>query len=217
MKKLRKFRLPSLLVLVTLFISCENESLDSDGIISNDFHINEPSVPNSIENAPDQSGFFVTRGENVDAIIFIDFKAGLTASIEVDNAVFCDGFPNNDALQMVPTQQVDIPNDPDRFQIIQKGEAYFEVYEGVINEFLCDFIQHAPLIASGTASTVLTDNDLTIYNRSNPKNINAFGFTAKGILTDQNGDPVNFKANYRGTWDGQDFTSLREVVKISLN
>ena len=171
---------------------------------------------NSIGNAPARSGAIVTRDDEVIAILFIDYRRGLTASVGVDNALFCNPFPNEDAFQMIPTLKVDIPNDPDRFKVLQKGSAYFEIYEGVINEFLCDFIQKAPLVASGEADVVLTDNDLTINERENSRNKNAFGFTAKGTLTDQNANPVNFKANYRGTWDGQDFSTMKEVTNIRL-
>ena len=171
-----------LLALVVMAFSCQNEMEDLPQINLNSSKSEKSSHPNSIENSPDQSGFFVTRGEDVIAILFIDFKAGLTGTVGVDNALFCDPFPNFDAFQMIPTQQVDIPNDPLRLQIIQKGEAYFEVYDGVINEFICNFVQNTPRLAQGTASVVLTDNDLIVFERDDPNNINAFGLNAKGVF-----------------------------------
>lgn len=120
---------------------------------------------------------------------------------------------------MIPTQQVDLPNDPKRLQILQKGKLRVEVYDGLINdnEFICSFIQNTPLLAAGTARVVWTDNDLIIYERDDPKNRNAFSFNAKGVLSDPNESPVRLRANYHLTWDGQDWPARKEVFNIRLN
>ncbi len=171
----------------------------------------------SMGNPPGQSGFVVSRdGEEILATLFIDFKAGLTASIGADNEGFCNPFPNFDALELIPIQEVDIPNDERRRQILSKGETYVEVYDGIINGFFCDFIANTPRLASGNAKFVLTDNDFEIYLRDDPKNSNAFGFNARGNLRDDNGDHVSFNAHYRVSWDGNDFASANEQSKISL-
>ncbi len=216
MKKL--FVLP---LLSTLLLSCEIEPVELaipvSAISIEQSELHPIAQSNSRHNAPAQSGFIVSRnGEEVLATLFIDFKTGLTASIGADNAGFCNPFPNFDALELIPIQEVNIPNDDLRRQILAKGETYVEVYDGIINEFLCDFFANTPRLASGNANFVLTDNDFEIFLREDPKNANAFGFNAMGTLEDENGDPVDLKAHYRAVWDGIDFASFKEQAKISL-
>ena len=62
-----------------------------------------------------------------------------------------------------------------------------------------------------------TDNDLTIYLRDNPKNHNAFGISAKGVLQDQSGNDLNFKLNYKFLWDGINDESIREILNFRLD
>lgn len=201
-----------------LLLSCKSETEDSLFIDQVNGETATTLSRSRIDNAPEQSGFIVTRGEGeVVAILLIDFDAGLTASFGVDNALFCNPFPNFDAFQVLPIQQVDIPNAPNRLKIIHQGSGYFEVYDGIINEFLCDFIQNTPLIAYGMADVIVTDNDRDAYLPHDNKNHNASALIAKGILTDQNGDPVEFKANYQLVWDGSDPNTIKEHAKISLN
>ena len=142
--------------LVTILLSCENQDVN-DALINVELP-NEKAIASAntgIENAPHQSGFIVTREDANLIFVMVDFEKNITITVGVDNYDFCNPFPNFDAFKTVPSQQVDIPNDPLRVQIVQKGVAYFEVIQGAIlpNEFICDFIQNNELIASGYART----------------------------------------------------------------
>ena len=100
-------------------------------------------------------------------------------------------------------------------QLIQGTDVRTSVWP--FTTFDCSLFQNTPPLAEGFVDLVNTDNDLLVFLNPNNVNHNAFGFTAHGQLNGPNGEQMQFGGVFRSVWDGNDPSTLREVIRINLN
>ncbi len=200
----------SLFIILLLFFGCSQQN---ESILSSNNNPGGNEV-DALLKPPAQSGPYVMRYDAIVAFLFSDAKTGLTATLGVDNALYCSG---QFAFDLLPLQEIDSPADVNRFINLQKGDVQTEIYEGVfLGGNLCDFFSANPLLATGTSSIVLTDNDLLAYLPHDNVNSNAFGIQAHGELTTTTGEIVKFTGISRSVWDGVDPGSFKSSDHIFL-
>lgn len=214
-----------LFVTFVLFTACEEQDIvanqssrNSANLSAGDDEILETET--GFENAPAQSGFIVTRQDEIFGLVFggflyTDEKTGLTATYAVDNEVFCAREPG--AFDLIPTQLVDIPNpdNEDRLKVLQKGLVTTTVYDGLYEPPLCEFIASTPILAKGKAKMVHTDNDFFAFFRDN-KNRNTATIRVFGEINKPTGEPVFYDGIYQINWDAKDFSTIRTKKKIQI-
>jgi hypothetical protein len=135
---------------------------------------------------PDQSGV-VMRGDDILAVFSVDEKAGLSAVLGGEVAVFCAGIIDFD---VIPFQRVDVPEDVNRVIDLFKGEVRTEVYDvtfDVFSGFPCDLFEGVEPLATGMSRVVLTGSDVNAFDNPDNRNRNAFGWQAHGKLDGADG------------------------------
>ncbi|MDH3676364.1 MAG: hypothetical protein OES12_12790 [Anaerolineae bacterium] len=72
-------------------------------------------------------------------------------------------------------------------------------------------------IATGYSRFRLNDSDVIPGLNPDRHNANAFGFNAHGdLLYFDTGEPARFTMYVHAVWDGENFDTLREVVRTTL-
>lgn len=195
-------KLTFLLTLTVLFlIGCSTEEVSTvDSSIEND------SYAKGIANAPEQSGMYVIRREGLGADLFVDAKTGLTLISSIDIVAFCSGDPN--FMEAEPIQLVDIPNNDEHFIVLQQGDVYTVVYDGIFDGSitLCDFLLNTPVLAEGISRLIYNDNDIfSIADNTT----NTWSIKLNGRLLNQDNESKNLSANFHAVWDkeGRFFSS----------
>jgi hypothetical protein len=112
---------------------------------------------------------------------------------------------------VVMYQNVDVPSNADRIVTTMKGEVRTSVWS-----MDADFCSDAPL-AEGMSSVVMTDNDFFAWDYATGPNANSFGISAHGKLLGPDGETLVFSMHDRIVWDGDDFSTFKNKIKVSLH
>lgn len=161
---------------------------------------------------PAQSGMIVARGQDIFFGHYIDPAKGLGATVGIDVREYCLG---NFAPELVYVQDIDVPDDANRFlQIFTSESITVDIWP--FTAFDCALFLTVDPVASGTAAIIGTDNDVEVYQNPDNVNWNAFGFTARGRLTADDGDSTFLNTVYRCVWDGHDGDSGTCIGVINL-
>jgi len=139
----------------------------------------------------------------------------MTAFLAVDNEAWCSG-EGLASFDFVPLQGIDVPEDPNRYIRLEKGEVRTTVHEGVFSGEICEFVANHPKVAEGTSILVSTDNDLLTYLTTDNVNANIFGARTKGELTTMSGEKVDFMAVTGTVRDSVDLDAAKNVNIVSL-
>jgi hypothetical protein len=123
----------SLFIILLLFFGCSQ----LDNTILSSENNSSGNDAGDLLKPPAQSGPYVMRYNSAVAFIFSDAKTGLTATLGVDNLLFCAG---QFAFDLLPLQEIDSPADVNRLINLQKGDVQTNIYEGIyVAGSVCDF------------------------------------------------------------------------------
>jgi hypothetical protein len=145
-----------------------------------------------------------------------DFRSGLAAWFGIDIVAACSGGDPN--FSTIHFQDLTLPQADQRIIRVANADALPVTVWRVedLDEIGCPIGTAAP-IASGQVRLRYTDNDTLAFVGDN-RNANAWGFTAHGILTRSNGQPVQFSSTLRQVWDGADGLKINQtVISIRLS
>ncbi len=164
---------------------------------------------------PDSSGI-VTRGDGALLYWAFDAEVGASVFLGADPLELCVGVIELDVIDL---QEIDVPDDRNRFLEMLRGEVTTSVWPFVITgPAECPKFFTTEPLATGVSDVVWTDNDARIFANPDNRNHNAFGFAARGTLIGPDGEELRFSAHERITWDGHDFAaSAKSSVKINLH
>ena len=167
----------------------------------------------ALADPPAASGPNVVRFEDTFAVFYPDVRNGLSVTIGADVVEDCNG---NFDPEVVSIQDIHVPEDANRIiEIIHGDELITEVWP--FTDFDCELFTTVDPVGAGTSDLVSTDNDLVVFLTEDNVNWNAFGFTAHGWLTAQDGSEVRFNGVSRCLWDGNDGDTFRCVDRIGLH
>jgi hypothetical protein len=147
---------------------------------------------------------------------FPDFRSGLAAWFGIDIVAACSGGDPN--ISTIRFQDITIPEADQRIITVAHSDALPVTVWRVedLDEVGCPIGRAAP-IAFGQVRLHFTDNDVVAFIGDN-QNANAWGFTAQGVLTQSNGQPVQFSSIHRNVWDGVDALKLNHfVIRVQLH
>lgn len=155
----------------------------------------------------------VDRTEAPFAWFMADTESGMQVHFGRDIVSLCQGTGGqNDLLDI---KVITNPQEALRQLRTVKGEVKTSVWP--IGPNSCARYATETPLATGMTNFRGTDNDVAPFNRPDPKNTNAWGFSANGHLTGADGGRMIFSATQRGTWDGSDPASERVVTNIRLH
>lgn len=148
-------------------------------------------------NGPTSPGPYIIRSEGWFGYGHADYRRGVSATYGFDPVELCQGTYDP---ELVPIQEIGVPQDVDRFIALQRGPVSAQVWP--FTDFDCTlFLNNAPL-ATGLVQLVYTDNDFLAWLRD-PTNQNAWGWTAGGTLTRPDGSQAELQAVIRLVYDSQ--------------
>jgi hypothetical protein len=166
---------------------------------------------------PASSGPIVVRfeldGEDGVGFFYADERKGLSVTIGVDVVADCNGTFDAD---LVSIQEIHVPEDANRIISLLNGDDLTTTV-WPFTEFDCGLFTTIEPVATGTSDLVLTDNDLDVGLTPDNVNWNAFGFTAHGLLTAQDGSDVHFNGVERCVWDGNNGATFSCVERINMH
>ena len=195
------------LFIATLMFACETNEID---LVDDTVTLSESESMRGIANAPEQSGPYLFRFEEIFAILLIDLEKGISVTMGVDEIAFCNGEVFWDFAM---TQFIDIPNDELRAIALQQDETYTEVFDGAYaGGDLCDFFTNTPILAEGMSKFIYNDNDVFYSDATN--NTNSWGFRCHGRLMNQDGEMKNLSASYHEVWDKQDRLKSKTSIRL---
>ena len=189
----------------TVMFACTNEPL----IEPNETLLEANSK--GIANAPEESGMYLTRGEQQAWIYTIsDVKTELTMVIGLNVTTACNG--GNPIFDYLSFQEVSNPNN--MVVNLVQGDIHVEVFE-YFPFPSCNFIYSNKRLAEGTANIIYTDNDLYAYE--NPgNNYNAFSLMITGQIEGEDGSMKNLQGGFHARWNPNDPDSYTQSVFVRL-
>jgi len=167
----------------------------------------------ALADPPPSSGPNVVRFEDTFAVFYSDARKGLSVTIGADVVEDCNG---NFEPELVSIQEIRVPEDANRIIGILKGDDLMTTV-WPFTDFDCGLFTTEEPVATGTSDLVLTDNDVLVFLTPDNVNWNAFGFTAHGLLTAQDGSDVRFNGVQRCIWDGNNDATFRCVERINVH
>ena len=167
----------------------------------------------ALADPPSSSGPNVVRFEDTFAVFYSDARTGLSVTIGADVVEDCNG---NFEPELVSIQEIHVPEDANRIISILHGDDLMTTV-WPFTDFNCDLFTTEEPVATGTSDLVLTDNDLLVFLTPDNVNWNAFGFTAHGLLTAQDGSDVHFNGVQRCRWDGNNDATFGCVERINVH
>ncbi len=165
-----------------------------------------------IGNAPEQSGPYLIRIDDIGAYFLVDSKTGLSLGFGADKIAFCNGDP--DPFEVEPIQFIDIPSNELRLIFLQQGEVYAEVFNGIWDGSIpfCNFLLNTPVLAEGMVQFIYTDNDY--LGLSNSNNTNTWGARVHGRLLNEDNKTKNLSASFHGVWDKNELFYFTQSVRL---
>lgn len=113
----------------------------------------------------------------------------------LDPVAMCAGSP---VYNILPIQEITLPQYEDVLRIVQHVHGDVQVFVYPIDLFSCASADD--YVAAGTVRLNYTDNDVYAWMEPDRPNANAWSWTAQGMISDNNGEPVRFHAVYKLTW-----------------
>ena len=171
----------------------------------------------ALSGAPEISGPIVVRGSSGFFFFVFDAPRGLFAIHIARNGFGFCGEPFT-IFRPGQFQQVQNPVDELLVQQLFQAEAFVTIYAWAgqdileTDDILCDFLLNSPKIAQGTAHLVETDNALF---GSPGTRVNAFGFTAEGVVELTGGGKAHYSAYWR--FAGRTVEDLKGTEAIILH
>jgi len=162
-------------------------------------------------NAPAVSGVVVRGSGEELGLLALDEKTGLMAFIGVDIVTTCAG--GDAALGLIHWQRHEAPTNPERIHSVYAGTDVPVTVWPAFGLDCARLTTETPL-GVGTVRVHGTDNDELRWLYPDQNNVNAFGFFAKGEVELTAGGSARLDAGYRIVWDGYEFISNHQWVRL---
>jgi len=194
------------LFIATLMFACETNEID---LVDDNVTLSESeSMARGIGNAPEQSGPYLFRGDDIGAFLYVDVEKGISVTLAIDHVAFCNGDPVG---SLTPIQFIDVPSNELRAILLAQADLYTEVFDDAyVGGDLCDFFTNTLILAKGMSQFVYTDNDVF---GTGGNNTNIWGSHFHGQLLNQEGESKNLSGRHHNLWDKKDretsVTSIR--------
>jgi hypothetical protein len=137
------------------------------------------------------SGALVTRGTESVAFLVVDQERGLTTVIGPTLAEHTEACVTGQVPERVDFLEVIRPSGG--IHLTERGKDIFVTVWSVATDDFCGLLLESPVLATGTAQVVATDNDFTVE----APGANSFGWRSTGTVITVTGGQQHYLAVFR--------------------
>jgi hypothetical protein len=166
-----------------------------------------PSQPSVLADAPsfpsfaraaqggNGSGALITRGTEGVAFLVVDQERGLTTVIGPTLAEHTEACTTGQVPERVDFLEVIRPSGG--IHLLERGKDVFVTVWSVATFDFCGLLLESPVLATGTAQVVATDNDFNLEDPGAAPGANSFGWRAVGTVITGTGSELHYLAVFR--------------------